>query len=66
MHSHPFRWFSAAPLVFLFLGFPPLTIKQIWRILCFIYKEEGGGDFVYFLFVYFPNVAFGRNMFALT
>ncbi len=30
MHSRVFRWFSAAPLVFYFLGFLPLQL--IWRI----------------------------------
>ncbi len=41
MHSHTFRWFSAAPLVFLFLGFLPLQLNQIWRIFCVMYGEEG-------------------------
>jgi hypothetical protein len=50
MHSRFFRWFSAAPLGFLFLGFLPLQLNQIWQILCVMYEEEGGGggggDFV--------------------
>jgi hypothetical protein len=41
MHSRAFRWFSEAPLVFLFLDFLPLQIKQIWRILCVMYGEKG-------------------------
>ncbi len=40
MHSHAFRWFSAAPLVFLFLGLLPLQLYQIWRIFCIKYGEE--------------------------
>jgi hypothetical protein len=42
MHSHAFRWFSAAPLVFLFLGLLPLQLNQIWWIICVMYGEEGG------------------------
>jgi hypothetical protein len=42
MHSHAFRWFSAAPLVFLFLGLLPLQMYQIWRIFCVMYGEECG------------------------
>ncbi len=42
MHSHPFCWFSAAPLVFLFLGLLPLQLYQIWRIFCVMYGEECG------------------------
>jgi hypothetical protein len=34
IHNHAFRWFSAAPLVFLFLGLLPLQLNQIWRIFC--------------------------------
>ncbi len=41
MHSHAFRWFSAAPLVFLFLGLLPLQLNQIWRIF-FMYGKGGG------------------------
>jgi hypothetical protein len=33
----------AAPLVSLFLGFRPLQLNQIWRILCVMYGEEGEG-----------------------
>ncbi len=40
MHSRAFRWFSAAPLVFEFLGFLPLQLNQIWRIFCAVYGEE--------------------------
>jgi hypothetical protein len=43
MHCRAFRWFSAAPLVLLFLGFLPLQLDQIWRILCVMFGEEGGG-----------------------
>ncbi len=42
MHSHAFRWFSAAPLVFLCLGLLPLKLYQIWRIFCVMYGEECG------------------------
>ena len=42
MHSHAFRWFSAAPLGFLFLGLLSLQLNQIWRIFCVLYGEEGG------------------------
>ncbi len=42
MHSHAFRWVSAAPLVLLFLGILPLQLNQIWRIFCVMYGEEGG------------------------
>ncbi len=42
MHSHTFRWFSATPLVFLFLGLLPLQMNEIWRIFCVMYGEEGG------------------------
>jgi hypothetical protein len=42
MHSPTFPWFSAAPLVFLFLGLLPLQLNQIWRIFCVMYGEEGG------------------------
>jgi hypothetical protein len=42
MHSHSFRWFSAAPLDFLFLGLLPLQLYQIWRIFCVKYGEECG------------------------
>jgi hypothetical protein len=42
MHSHAFRWFSAAPLVFLFLALLPLQLYQIWRIFCVMYGEECG------------------------
>jgi hypothetical protein len=42
MHSHAFRWFSAAPLVFLFLGLLPLQLYQIWRIFFVMYGEECG------------------------
>jgi hypothetical protein len=42
MHSHAFRWFSATPLVFLFLGLLPLQLYQIWRIFCVMYGEEYG------------------------
>ena len=51
LHSHAFRWLSAAPLVFLFLGFLPLQIKQIWRILCVtvsMEKKVGGGIACFF------------------
>jgi hypothetical protein len=37
MHSDAFRWFSAAPLVFLFLGLLPLQLYQIWWIFCVMY-----------------------------
>ncbi len=40
MHSHTFRWFSDAPLVFLFLGFLPLQLNEIWRIFCFVWKRR--------------------------
>jgi hypothetical protein len=40
--THAFRWFSAAPLVFLFLGLLPLQLYQIWRIFCVMYGEECG------------------------
>jgi hypothetical protein len=55
MHSRFFRWFSAAPLGFLFLGFLLLQLNQMWQILCVMYEEEGGGGgtLFYFLFVYF-------------
>ncbi len=43
MHGRTFRWFSASPLVFLFLGFLSLQRNQIWRILCLMYEEESGG-----------------------
>jgi hypothetical protein len=45
MHSHAFPWFSAAPPVFLFLGFLPLQLNQIWQIFVSYtptYGEEGG------------------------
>ncbi len=42
IHSHAFRWFSAAPLIFLFLGLLSLQLNQIWRIFCVTYGEEGG------------------------
>jgi hypothetical protein len=42
MHIHGFHWFSAAPLVFLFLGLLPLQLYQIWRIFCVMYGEECG------------------------
>jgi hypothetical protein len=42
MHSHAFRRFSVASLVFLFLGLLPLQLNQIWRIFCVMYGEEGG------------------------
>jgi hypothetical protein len=43
MHSHVvFRWFSAAPLVFLFLDLLPLQLNQIWRIFCVMCGEECG------------------------
>ncbi len=45
MHSHTFRWFSAAPLVFVFLGLLPSQLNQIWRIFCVMYGEEGGCTF---------------------
>jgi len=34
LHSHAFCWLSAAPLVFLFLGFLPLEEKKIWGVFC--------------------------------
>jgi hypothetical protein len=37
------RCFTASPLVFLFLGFLPLQLNQIWRILCVMFGEEDGG-----------------------
>ncbi len=43
MHSHTFRWFSAALLVFLFLGLLPLQLNQIWRIFCVMYEKKVGG-----------------------
>jgi hypothetical protein len=46
MHSHTFRWFSAAPLLFVFLGLLPLQLNQIWRIFCVMYGEEGGWTFL--------------------
>ncbi len=42
MHSPTFRWVSAAPPVFLFLGFLLLQLNQIWRIFSVMYGEEGG------------------------
>ncbi len=42
MHRYAFRWFSASPLVFMFLGLLPLQLNQIWRIFCVMYGEEGG------------------------
>jgi hypothetical protein len=43
IRSHTLRWFSVAPLVFLFRGFLPLQLNQIWRILYKMFGEEGGG-----------------------
>ncbi len=43
MHSRAFRRFSAASLVFLFLGFFTLQLNQTLRILCDMYGEEGVG-----------------------
>jgi hypothetical protein len=42
-HSRTLRWFSVTPLVFLFCGFLPLQLNQIWQILCIMLGEEGGG-----------------------
>jgi hypothetical protein len=42
MHNHAFRWFSAAPPVFLFLGFLSLQLNQILRIFCVLYGDDGG------------------------
>jgi hypothetical protein len=47
MHNRGFRWFSAAPLVFLFLGFLPSELNQIWRTLCVTYVKEGGRGIVW-------------------
>ncbi len=41
LHSHEFRWFSVASLVFLFFGFLTLQLNQIWWIFCAMYGEEG-------------------------
>jgi hypothetical protein len=41
-------------LGFLVPWFSPLQLNKIWRIFCVMYGEEGGGgEFVYFLFLYF-------------
>jgi hypothetical protein len=42
MHRYAFGWFSASPLVFLFLGLLPLQLNQIWWIFCVMYGEKGG------------------------
>jgi hypothetical protein len=57
MHSRAFRWFSAAPLVFLFIGFLPLQLNKIWQILCVMYGEEGERNFVYL----YAHLLFGPN-----
>jgi hypothetical protein len=37
MQSRAFRWFSANPLVSLFLGFLPLQLYLIWGRFCVLY-----------------------------
>ncbi len=42
MHSHAFRWFSAAPLVFLFLGLLPLVTAEsdLADFLCYVWRRR--------------------------
>jgi hypothetical protein len=68
--SRAFRWFSATTLVFLFIGFLPLQLNQIWWILCVMYGEDGAKLCSFIcknytslicLNVFFSNYNFGKN-----
>jgi hypothetical protein len=56
-----FVGFISAVLAFLFLDFLPLQLNQIWGILCVMYGEKGGWDFVYFLFVFLLGKVISYN-----
>ncbi len=43
MHSHTFRRFSAAPLVFLFLGLLPLQLIRFGGFFVFYMEKKVGG-----------------------
>ena len=58
VHSRALRWLSAAPLVFLFLGFLPLQIKQICRILCVMYGEEGAAERTLFICLFAKDISY--------
>jgi hypothetical protein len=57
MHSRAFHWFSAAPLVFLFLAWVSYITAEsnLADFVCYAWRKRGGGgrNFAHFLFDYF-------------